>query len=241
MVNGTLFPPEWLSIARQDPGPETDAAWHVYEKVLTHVITKDQVIKLGKDPETVARFEDDYWGFGDDAYMAQMDVFHQIHCINLLRKAAFEDHPKTTTPKEKKDKMYWIHLHHCVDIALQNIKCTGTTELLTLSWMDGREIPWPNFSVYHQCRDFDTLVQWQQENAVDAAKFDRTPKPKDAVTLRAPWMEYLASDTRYPEGWTGPLYDVGPLFGDEADSHYDSGHKMPNMDMGHHHGGHGGH
>jgi hypothetical protein len=214
MTNGTVFPPTWLSIARQDPGPETDAAWAVFEKVLTHAITSDQVRALGKDPSTVAKFEDEYWGLGDDAYMAQMDVFHQIHCINVLRSAAFEDHPQTTKKKEKKDKMYWIHMHHCVDIALQNIQCHASTDLLTLSWMDSRSKPWPDFSVWHQCRDIDTLVRWQRENAVDPVKFDRMPVPEGAYRLRAPWLEYAEGEERWPEGWSGPLHE------DHLDEYY---------------------
>ena len=76
MINGTLFPTEYLSIARQRPSPEVDAAWDVFDNIKTHVITKEQVLKIGKDPATIARFDDEYWGFGADAYMAQMDVFH---------------------------------------------------------------------------------------------------------------------------------------------------------------------
>jgi protein tyrosine phosphatase len=75
-LNGTLFPLPEISIARQEPSAENDAAWHQFEKVLTHVVTREQIIKLGKDPEKVARFDDEYWGMGDDAYMVQLDVMH---------------------------------------------------------------------------------------------------------------------------------------------------------------------
>jgi hypothetical protein len=76
MINGTLFAIEEKSIAREEPNPENDAAWHQYEKVLTHVVTREEIIRLGKDPDTVARFDNDYWNLGDDAYMVQLDVMH---------------------------------------------------------------------------------------------------------------------------------------------------------------------
>lgn len=75
-LNGTLFALPEVSIAREEPSAKNDAAWAQYEKVLTHVVTREQIIKLGKDPGTVARFDDEYWGMGDDAYMVQLDVMH---------------------------------------------------------------------------------------------------------------------------------------------------------------------
>lgn len=81
--DGTLFAKPEVSIAREEPGAENDAAWGQYEKILTHVVTRDQILKLGKDPETVARFDNDYWGMGDDAYMVQMDVMHVSICLRF--------------------------------------------------------------------------------------------------------------------------------------------------------------
>lgn len=75
-MNGTFFPSDPLSIARLDPGPSTDAAWSAYDKSGTFVATREQILKLGKDPNTVAKFDDEYWHFGDEAYMVQLDVFH---------------------------------------------------------------------------------------------------------------------------------------------------------------------
>ena len=75
-INATVFSPPDPSIARQEPGPENDAAWEEYERALTHVITREDVIKLGKNPEVAARFDEEFWGFGPEAYMAQLDVMH---------------------------------------------------------------------------------------------------------------------------------------------------------------------
>ncbi|KAL4962565.1 oxidase ustYa family protein [Aspergillus stella-maris] len=189
MLNGTLFALPEISIAREEPGPENDERWHQFEKVLTHVVSREEIIKLGKNPDTVSRFDNEYWYMGDNAYMVQLDVMHQIHCLNLLRKAAFEPYPnyKPTPPLDTKDKHWWIHLGHCTDILLQNIQCNANTEVLTLNWVEDRHPPWPDFSINRKCGDWEALVQWQRDHAVDVEMFEKMPLPKDAFVWPAPW------------------------------------------------------
>ncbi|KAL4882590.1 hypothetical protein BJY04DRAFT_217086 [Aspergillus karnatakaensis] len=189
MLNGTLFPLPEISIAREEPGPENDAKWAEYEKILTIVVTREEIVKLGKDPDTVARFEDAYWGLGDDAYMVQFDVMHQIHCLNILRRAAYAEYPGYVGMTDARDKMWWIHIGHCLDIVLQNIKCNANTEVLTLAWVEGRRTPWPDFSINRKCRDVNTLIDYQLTNTVDPDKFDRMVRPKDAYVRPAPWKK----------------------------------------------------
>lgn len=242
-LNGTLFALPEVSIAREEPSAENDAAWAQYEKVLTHVVTREQIIKLGKDPETVARFDEEYWDMGDDAYMVQLDVMHvrapvfwgaadrklyfvftdlgnaqQIHCLNLLRKAAFEDYPGYEPKLDVKDKMWWIHLGHCTDILLQNLQCNANTEVLTLTWVEDRQVPWPDFSVNRKCRDFNALVDWQRENAVDADKFDAMPVPTNAFVWPAPWKKQD--------------YELGIKLGDH---HLQEGEELGDPHMHHNH------
>ncbi|KAE8378028.1 hypothetical protein BDV26DRAFT_292630 [Aspergillus bertholletiae] len=177
MLNGTLFAKPGVSIAREEPSPENDAAWAQYERALTCCVTREDILKLGKGPETVARFHNDYCGMGDDAYI---DMMRQIHSLNLLRKAAFANYPGYDPNLDPNDDMWWIHLSHCTDTLLQNIQCNANTEVLTLAWVDDRQAPWPDFSVNRKCRDFLALVNWQHENAADPDRFDRMPIPEDA-------------------------------------------------------------
>lgn len=191
MMNGTLFPPPDPIFSRREPSAENDAAWESFENIRTHVVTRDDIIKLGKDPDTVARFDDEYWGFGQNAYMAQLDIFHQIHCLNRLRKTVFATYPGYT-PLDTEDpysKTWWIHMSHCVDMLLQNIKCYGNTDMVTVAWVGQDGKLWPDFSINHQCRDFDTILDWNLEHAVDVEKFSRMPVPKDAYTWPKPWKD----------------------------------------------------
>lgn len=188
-INGSLFADENPGLARMDPSAEVDELWRDFDKTRTLVISRDDVIQLGKDPDTVAKFDDAYWGFGDDAYMAQMDVFHQIHCLNTLRKIAFEDFYEPV-PRREHSTLWWHHIKHCTDILLQNIMCHGTTALVTMQWMETQHGPFPDFSVNHQCRDFDTLVQYRNQKSVDWDKWLAMEKPPGVREIPAPAKYY---------------------------------------------------
>ncbi|KAH7355385.1 hypothetical protein BKA65DRAFT_582307 [Rhexocercosporidium sp. MPI-PUGE-AT-0058] len=192
-VNGSLLIPKEPSIARQDPNPGADAIWEDLELIRTIVITGEEVRKLGKDPATAAKFDNEYWELGDDAYMAQIDVFHQLHCLNELRKLTYPDYyksfPNSTLEynshahghghhsRSRYSKLWQIHIGHCVDILMQNIMCNANTDLITLQWMETQDNPFPDFSINHRCRDFNALVDWREKNAVDMEKWDEMTKP----------------------------------------------------------------
>lgn len=71
------------SLFRKGPSDEVDAAWSQiafdgYELVN---VTKQDIIASGKDPRTSVRWEESI-----DAYPAQIEFAHQIHCLNEIRK-----------------------------------------------------------------------------------------------------------------------------------------------------------
>jgi hypothetical protein len=89
-INGTIKPRGALSIARQFPNAEADATWEEDIELIRPIpITREQILKLGKNPDTVAKLEDDVWGLGDDAYVAALDIFHNLHCLNALVESLF--------------------------------------------------------------------------------------------------------------------------------------------------------
>jgi hypothetical protein len=82
-INGSRKLVGDLSIARQSPNPVADAIWQEDIQLIRPIpITREQIVKLGKNPETAAKFEDSIWGLGDDAYVATLDIFHTLHCLN---------------------------------------------------------------------------------------------------------------------------------------------------------------
>ena len=182
-LNGTFWPPANPSFSRLEPGPEADAAWQKLESKSTDVfpISRQDVINLGKDPETVARFPDEDWGMGSDAYVASLDTLHKMHCLNEVRKMAFEDYGEENPTKKQHGELWWIHLRHCVDMLAQDIMCHADADVLTYNWMDTQSHPFPDFSINRKCRDFGALLAWHQERKVDMERYYRIQPERERL------------------------------------------------------------
>ncbi|KAI0908128.1 hypothetical protein F4823DRAFT_600618 [Ustulina deusta] len=195
-IDGGIAAHSKSSIARLPPGPEADAAWERFEKIRTVVISKSDVKMMGKDPMSAAIFPDEHWGFGEDAYMGQLDIVHQLHCLNALRKRAFAAawNPKAEADAREQPEWRWIHLQHCVSILLENLMCHGDTELLTMNWIKEADYPFPDFSIKKQCRDFETLLDWQAERAVDMDQWMNMTKPSGVTVIpgEKDWFQLFA-------------------------------------------------
>lgn len=140
ILNGTLFPrKDEPSVARQMPNPIADAVWEEWEWTRVVPVTADQIRAMGKDPSTAAKLENEDWGLGDDAYASIFDVYHQLHCLNELRRIAYSNYYNSSTaPQHHKQEgeMINIHINHCVDMLMQTIQCSGNVNLITMHWVE---------------------------------------------------------------------------------------------------------
>lgn len=183
-LNGSLYPgpnpSPWYGLPTD---PIAEAAWNNFEHIRTMPLTKAQVLAMGKDPSVVAKFEDSVWHMGDDAYVGALDFPHQIHCLNMLRKAAFSGNAGLAGSQ----KQEVIHLQHCTDMLMQHMLCTADAGMITYQWRDGNEHPFPDFSVKRECRDWRQLLDWRDSHAVDLDTYMVYTKPDDVDVV--PWTE----------------------------------------------------
>lgn len=118
--------------------------------------------------------------------------FHQMHCLDVLRKKAFADHPGMSPAPYS--AYGHLHLSHCLDKLLQDIMCSASTDVHTLGWMETAPKPWPDFGINRQCRDFNALLQYSESRGVDMDKFNNMPVPKNAYLWPAPWLHPEAGE-----------------------------------------------
>ncbi|KAI1134478.1 hypothetical protein F5Y05DRAFT_205890 [Hypoxylon sp. FL0543] len=177
MVQGTLFPAkEGASVARELPNAAADELWEEWELSRFYPLTRDDIVRMGKEPSTVPKLEDVEWGLGDDAYLGAFDVYHQIHCLNVLRQNAYRSYYHLQTGNHSAMGLPEIHINHCVDILLQALQCSGNVNFMTYHWVAGQEYPQPDMSINRQCINFEKLTAFRREHGLDLDKYVQTMK-----------------------------------------------------------------
>ena len=66
--------------------------------------------------------------------------------------------------------------------------CDADVGLIPMYWVKRHDHPYPDFSTYHKCRDFEAVKDWAQENQVDMGEGWKgyLEKPDGAVELEEP-------------------------------------------------------
>lgn len=208
--NTTLLLGSSPSIYRQEPSREVDLAWDRIGDTRLIPLTRAEVEAVGKNPHDAVRFPEDF-GLGADAYAGRLEVFHQIHCLDALRREAYFEHyygPAYGGGYNATSKMHRLHLSHCIEYLLHHILCQANTDVYTHIWTDGVKHPFPDFSVDHQCRDFDAVKSWHDRNAVDVDNFVELVAPPDANVHR------MTREFKELHGWFNKHDDDGK-YGDE--------------------------
>ncbi|GIZ49329.1 hypothetical protein CKM354_001236100 [Cercospora kikuchii] len=144
------------NVWRQDPSPEVDAAWSklhggVHNRVL---VSKEDWIKSGFDVEKGAKWIGDPTG---NTYIAEVNILHVMHCVNVMREAAFLDYYWYVRPI---DPSYWTHYYHCLDMVRQEIMCSASLDLAPMYWTDYMPFATIEFSIDRKCRRWDDIMDF---------------------------------------------------------------------------------
>ncbi|KAG0697876.1 hypothetical protein DFH29DRAFT_944379, partial [Suillus ampliporus] len=179
--NGTL---DFPSIYRGPPSPEIDAAWdRLSRDVRPTRMTLEEMHKAGEtDLRSKVKYPDKIGG----GFMVSMESLHQLHCLNLLRKASWLEYYGPTDPSfQDTPEVVRLHLDHCIEMIRQNIMCNADVTMITWDWVERHRIPYPNFNTRHQCRNFEKILDWAVEHAVHIDKSEVT-RSEDTVDLPSP-------------------------------------------------------
>ncbi|KAF2026865.1 hypothetical protein EK21DRAFT_115363 [Setomelanomma holmii] len=165
-------------------GPEADAAWDNITESKSQSfswnlqsnntkgptggaigVTREQWEAVNPFSESAVTLEKDR---GTGNYLASLDVFHQLHCVDLLRKSLHRDYYNEHEGSFAGSSEFVVqgHLGHCIETLRQTIMCHGDVSLLTYNWVKGRDMPYPNFNTVHKCKKWDKLVAWNRDRDV---------------------------------------------------------------------------
>lgn len=151
------------------------------------------MIRAGKSPHQSVKAPIS-WERGDEAYIAQVDVFHQIHCLNELRKEIHFGYYYGNDSRLNQDHLPGDHVEHkkhCIHMLLQNLMCHADVDIITHNWVHYDDVNQPNrpyaepfadFNTVKQCRNFEALLDWTHSNAIGdlGHKWRELEMPEDA-------------------------------------------------------------
>ncbi|CAI6332872.1 unnamed protein product [Periconia digitata] len=186
VTNGTFWDTDPPSIWRVRKGPEADKAWKaIGSNIAPIIISSSDVVKLGKDPKTAVKAPPEM-NLGSDAFIAGMDVFHHLHCLDKLRREiSYTHYHEADEGPRPGSELHEAHIDHCLDILSQALRCTGSVDMVTFNWVEGHRMPQPDFSNNKVCRNFEALREWTIANGVDSDHFFKAADkpPADAVVI----------------------------------------------------------
>ncbi|PWY64971.1 hypothetical protein BO94DRAFT_356730 [Aspergillus sclerotioniger CBS 115572] len=152
----------------QDPGPTTDAAW---EELLGGMFIRVTTEELQVTNQTSITLD------GDDSHLAWLGVYHDLHCINTLRRWMHRDYYHPNLTAAELDKLQ-SHTSHCLDVLRQAIQCHADAYLMTFRWLETEQKPVFSPKVpMRTCVDFDLLQQSLEPRSVDPEEIQGLQNP----------------------------------------------------------------
>ncbi|KAI9658361.1 MAG: hypothetical protein M1821_002494 [Bathelium mastoideum] len=137
--------------------PQLDKAWH---ELLQH--TNMRVSK--EDLERVNRTSIPLGNGG--GFYGEMAVFHELHCLKFLRQAFHMDYYGDRFGDIEKETM-GEHTEHCIELLRQGVMCRGDPTLITFRWGHTVKLPQPDFTLQHECVDWEYLMEWATGHSIN--------------------------------------------------------------------------
>ncbi|KAH8786779.1 hypothetical protein F5882DRAFT_294003, partial [Hyaloscypha sp. PMI_1271] len=107
--------------------------------------------------------------------ICRLSVFHDLHCLNTIRKRVYADMYPEMYPEMLKSNAI-IHVgksaeepnptlgeDHCIDAMREMIMCRGDMTPIPVIWDERGQRDNPYFPIVHSCRNFDKLRGWMLE------------------------------------------------------------------------------
>ncbi|KAJ8129037.1 hypothetical protein O1611_g4596 [Lasiodiplodia mahajangana] len=95
----------------------------------------------------------------DGHYYATVEVYHQLHCLDITRKFIWRDHYQHVDTFQDPPEMVWEHVDHCIDLLRQVLMCNGDVGLIFYTDV-GEKQPVARVSTSHMCRNFSQITDW---------------------------------------------------------------------------------
>ncbi|KAK1238446.1 hypothetical protein MKX07_006592 [Trichoderma sp. CBMAI-0711] len=146
-------------------GPEVDRVWReISYDMGDQWIPKSDISKLDM-PETSLKVN--HPTTGEEGYRVGMEVFHHLHCLNLLRRVTYKEYYEPLGGEfSHGPEVLQAHTDHCIEVLRLNIQCNADIGLFTFYMIPDDPLAWPQLNSKHVCRDFEGVRQWALDHSV---------------------------------------------------------------------------
>ncbi|KAM7195066.1 protein of unknown function (DUF3328) domain containing protein [Rhypophila sp. PSN 637] len=126
---------------------------------------------------------------GTEEYLIELDVWHELHCLNDLRKLLYPEvyggleEVKWPNGTINRDTDAFRHWDHCVDSLRQTLMCHADVSPIPfhVNVPDEKGI-FPRLATTHTCRDFGKIQQWSRDHWAGEWDFKLNPeKAKEII------------------------------------------------------------
>ncbi|KAJ7905894.1 hypothetical protein B0H13DRAFT_2233707 [Mycena leptocephala] len=133
-----------IPIYEQKPSTAVDEAWRELYAFAETKVSRFEVAKL---PNRT-------WPILDkpDHYLVALDVFHQLHCLDLLRQRLHPRYNYTQLPMG--------HIRHCIGAIRQALMCAADISVVVWQWSHELKMAEQRDDIPHVCRDYGKIQTW---------------------------------------------------------------------------------
>ncbi|WQF88134.1 Putative mycotoxin biosynthesis protein UstYa [Colletotrichum destructivum] len=146
------------------PTPELEAKWKELWYYGSFDLPSSALPALNKSPN----------GVGGDAWartasgnlLAGLEVFHNLHCLNLVRQYVHKDDFDYSNDPAfiGDDEIVLAHVDHCIEALRIRLQCyADVTPFLHTNGSKGTQ---PDFNTQHRCPKYDRIVEWAKERQI---------------------------------------------------------------------------
>jgi len=159
------------TLYRGPPTQELEDSWDKLWRYGGVKIPKEKMQELDRSPDGDFRPTEDGTG-----YHALIEMFHQLHCLNIIRQYTWKDYYDRHADRVEKPIVLIdseigarMHTDHCIEALRISLMCHGDVTPFMVRVDPGSPVGFEaDFSPYHKCVKWDPLVQWMKENSFDS-------------------------------------------------------------------------
>ncbi|KAK3329255.1 hypothetical protein B0H66DRAFT_634462 [Apodospora peruviana] len=171
------------------PSEELDEAWNDLLLPTNIRVSGSELDSVNENRTTAVKVN----GGGGDDYLGVLGVYHNLHCLNMIRRKLSWDYYESRTPSNRLELTEPPHLAHCIDLIRQALLCRPNTAIFVSDYVND-PVQYTSDDIRSsanvQCVNWDSLHGWAKKRALLPGKY------KYRV---GPW--YKSPDAKNPNDW----------------------------------------